>query len=125
MDPLSPGLGGKKPPSKSTTTYQDSLDSYTPKSQRAPTESLTPVINPGTRADTYDVRNKSHKQYFMPQAYPPASSLKKSQNCSKSPDISDNSIILDASSHKAAENKAPKEKLSLKEEEKECDGSQD
>ena len=80
----------------SNAAYQDSLDSMTPRSgqQRLPSgrQAMTPVIESSGRGkDQYDPTNVSHKQYFMPQAYPPAS-LKKSQQRSKSP-ISDNSGI--------------------------------
>ena len=63
----------------------------TPQSQRTPVPTLTPVVNPSSRKDQYDPTNVSHKQYFMPQSYPPASKTgSKSQTRSKSP-ISDNS----------------------------------
>jgi len=60
----------------------------TPQSQRVPpAQSLTPVIDfQNHRKDKYDPTNVSHKTYFMPQAYPPASSLRaKSQNRSNTP----------------------------------------
>ena len=50
------------------TAYQDSLDSYTPTSQRVP---LKPTLQPSESKasdikDKYDPKNVSHRQYFMP-----------------------------------------------------------
>lgn len=45
--------------------YQDSLESYTPQSQRMPTETLAPGIEIDHK-DKYDLTKMSHRQYFMP-----------------------------------------------------------